>query len=88
MKKLNADLLKLLASVSEAPEDEVPEGWLTVMDMADATGYSTSYTSQRARRLVRSGRMEVRPFRIRSGVRVYPVPHYRPTPSGSRKCSP
>lgn len=71
------DALIGIINQTQAPETP-PAGFFTVKEIATRTGRSIAHTSQRLRKKVRSGQLAMRPYRILSGHRVYPVPHYGP----------
>lgn len=73
-----ADLLKnLVEALANGGIEEVPAGWQTAQQIASESGKSISRTGEVLRAAVWAGLVEVRPFRIRTGGKVYPVPHYR-----------
>ena len=55
----------------------VPEGWLTVREIAAQVGMSEGHTWRRLRMLVDGAKAEARDFRIRTGKTVRSVTHYR-----------
>ena len=57
--------------------DPVPAGWLTAAQHAVASDLSSPQARARLKILVDRGDAEMRKFKIRSGQRVYPVPHYK-----------
>lgn len=59
------------------PVEEVPEGWYTIKQLAEARGRSECITSEHVRKLVELGKAEKRNYTIRLSERVRPVPHYR-----------
>lgn len=65
--------LRLLGAQSKL-EEQVPADWHTVRQIAEQTGYSIPHVSHLLRR---SADVETRKFRIRTGERIIPVPHYR-----------
>lgn len=69
----------ILASLAPTKQvDEVPEGWMTPLQVSEKTGKSLSWVSTLLTQAVRDGRWEVKKFTIENGQRgVYPVPHYR-----------
>lgn len=73
-------LARLAAALDENGVEEVPDGWRTMADLARAAGKSVPRASEIARRALAAGLLETRTFRIRTGGKVYPVPHYRETP--------
>jgi hypothetical protein len=66
----------LRADAARKP-DKVPPKWYTVRDHAAAHDLSIPQTSQLLRDCVRAGLYEVKKFRIHTGSKLYPVPHYR-----------
>ena len=67
----------LIEALAAGGIDTVPDGWQTMAQLAADAGKSIPRTSEIVRRAVSAGLVEVRTFRIRSGSKVYPVPHYR-----------
>ena len=59
------------------PVDDVPPGWFTVSQLADQLGKSICNTSERVRKMVKSGLVERKDYTIQLEQRVRPVPHYR-----------
>lgn len=57
--------------------DKVPKDFLTTEQWAANCGKSRPQTGLYIRRLIAVNKVEVRQFRIRTGQRVCPVPHYR-----------
>lgn len=65
------------AKMMRVPVDEVPAGWKTTAQIADEGGWALSTARKIVLETLRAGRAEHRTFRIRTGTRVYAVPHYR-----------
>ena len=78
MKKTEANKLAE-AMRGQIVEDEVPGGWYTAVEIAEATGYSQSHTLRRLITGVKAGEWEMRKFRRRTTRGSYPTPHYKPT---------
>lgn len=74
MANLLADLAAALASDGI---EEVPEGWQTARQLAEESGFGQAQTQRILSMSLAAGRMERRVFRIHTGTRVYPTPHYR-----------
>lgn len=73
-----ADLLKhLIEALANGGIDKVPAGWQTAQQIASQSGKGLSRTKEVLREAVRADLVEARSFRIRTGGKVYPVPHYR-----------
>jgi hypothetical protein len=70
-------LAELSAALANDGVETVPPDWKSAREIGDQCGYATSQTQRILSDAVRTGRLEMRKFRIRSGSRVYPVPHYR-----------
>ena len=70
-------LARLAAALDDKAAEAVPEGWQTMAQLSAACGKSIPRTSEVIRRAVAAGLVEVRAFRIKSGGKIYPVPHYR-----------
>jgi predicted transcriptional regulator len=80
------DLLSRLAEALQAKVDEVPAEWRTAEQIAREAGKAPQTACRYLREGMRAGLIESRTFRIHSGARIYPVPHYRETtPGGSKK---
>jgi hypothetical protein len=76
---LDADLAKWCAALaSPATPDEVPTGYYTAVELADTLGKNRNSINRQLGELVKTGRAEVKKFRIQTGQRgLYPTPHYR-----------
>ena len=61
------------ASRAELPDD----GYKTCEQIANELKKSVSYTSFILRRLEKRGKVDVRKFKIKTGNKYYPVPHYK-----------
>lgn len=73
-----ADLLKhLIQALANGGIDKVPAGWQTAQQIANESGKSLSRVKEVLRAAMRDDLIEIRSFRVRTGGRVYPVPHYR-----------
>lgn len=73
-----ANLLKhLIAALANGGIEEVPAGWQTAQQIANDSKKSLQRTREVLRAAVKSDLVEVRCFRISTGGKVYPVPHYR-----------
>lgn len=59
---------------------EIPKGWFSAETIHKINNISHSTFRRRMRGLLESGQVEVRYFLIRTGLRVYPVPHYKLPP--------
>lgn len=57
--------------------EPVPEGWYTADEWAKLMGCGGSEARKVIRHFRAKGEFEQKRFRIESGDRVYPVPHYR-----------
>ena len=73
-----ADLLKhLIEALANGGIDKVPVGWQTAQQIANESGKGLSRTKEVLRAAVRADLVQVQSFRICTGTKVYPVPHYR-----------
>ena len=76
MDKKTADrFAKALSTIEVA--DNVPEGWVTTREIAEAQGLSTSQVHKKLHVLLAKGKVETKRFRIKTSRGFYPVPHYR-----------
>ena len=75
---------EMLRSLEDSKIDEPDNGFRTIKDWHEdekrENGCNTSLHTFRSqiRALVSAGMVETKKFRIKSGQRIYPVPHYRP----------
>lgn len=65
-----------LAAETERTAETVPPGWHTTEELQIQLGKSRAVTSRLLNHLVTRGEWQMRKFKILSGSRVYPVPHY------------
>lgn len=56
--------------------EEVPDGWLTIKQMQDATGFAQSTMNGRVQRWIKQGLIEKKKFRIQAGHQIIPIWHY------------
>lgn len=70
-------LKELAEAIANGGIEKPPKGFLTVVQHAETSGMSRVHASYVLRRAVAAGKAEVQSFRIRTGSRVLPVPHYR-----------
>jgi len=75
----SSEWFDVLAAANSGDDDEVPEGWKTVREIAAETGYSEHHTWKQLRQLHEQGKIERRRFKICTGTTVRPVPHYYPS---------
>ena len=73
----STDLLALILKEQTRDVDAVPEGWLTAQQWGEKWNLSSNRTGELLKYAVEKGLCEVRKFRITTGAKVYPVPHYR-----------
>lgn len=58
--------------------EEVPDGWLTVVQLSEKLGKPRQTVNRWVADAVASGAIEMRKFRVVAGNRgTYPTPHYR-----------
>ena len=70
------DWAKALESVVE-PTDVVPEGFYTVVELADQLHLSISSVRRKIYMMRKEGKVEVKRFRRQGPAKVYPVDHYK-----------
>ena len=76
--KPDAELDKWCAALTaEIFTDEVPEGWLTAAQLSQRLNKPTSTMNKLLVAAVRSGKAEVKKFRVSVGAFVRPTQHYR-----------
>ena len=66
----------LSESMADPLDDPGPE-WKTTAQVARETGKSISHASGKLRLALREGKLEMQKFLIKTGIKPYPVPHYR-----------
>jgi hypothetical protein len=59
------------------PAEKPPKGWLTCREWAARWDLSVPHTNHLLADGVRVKKVQKRSFRVQSGSRLYPVPHYR-----------
>jgi hypothetical protein len=67
----------LLYKNRKTPEEPVPKGWFTAEQAAKQKNISVRDAQRMLRILYSDGSVLMQKFRIKSGLRVYPIPHYR-----------
>lgn len=67
----------LLASALSEGSESPPPGFKTSKQIAAESNRSLSHTIKQLLSLVEAGAVERKEFRISTGKRPYPVPHYR-----------
>jgi len=71
------ETLAALERAISRKDEIVPKGWFTARKWGEKWSLSRPRTVEKLRDLVEDSEFEVRTFRIWSGQRLYPVPHYR-----------
>jgi len=56
--------------------DEVPEGWITLVDMAQKTRLSLTTMNSRVQKLLLQNKLQRKKFRIKTGRAISDVWHY------------
>ena len=70
------DWAKALESVVE-PTDVVPDGFYTVVELADQLHLSISSVRRKIYMMRKEGKIEVKRFRRQGPAKVYPVDHFK-----------
>ena len=68
---------ELLSESMAEPFEKPGPDWKTTEMIAEETGKSISHASWQIRTAMRSGKLEKQKFLIDTGIKPYPVPHYR-----------
>ena len=63
--------------VVDQPTEEVPKGWFTISEICEETKRSRACVNRQLKVSLEDGLCECKTFRIRSGLVVRPIPHYR-----------
>jgi len=72
-----ARLLEALKAQSEKQVEVVPKGWFTSSQLAKQVGVTTNTMNKNLKGLVQAGLYETKSFKIKSGSRIFGIPHYR-----------
>jgi predicted transcriptional regulator len=65
--------------------DTVPSGWFTARDMAKQKKVTVREAQRVLRDLTECGAVELKHFKVKTGLRIYPVIHYKPCDTTTRK---
>ena len=66
-----------MTQASQGTADEVPSGFKTIAEIAKETGKSDSQTRKYIREAVKMGLVEEAKFKVATGNKLYPTPHFR-----------
>jgi hypothetical protein len=76
--KYKIDLKWIKALETEISDQNTPPSeWKTCRQIAVETGKSYSFTSFLLRTALLKGDVEMKKFKVDTGVKFYPVPHYK-----------
>jgi predicted transcriptional regulator len=76
-KSANDWLTELMASTGCCGKvDEVPEGWMTLKQMADHAGVGTTTMNGRIQRWVKNGLLQKKSYKINIGRQICSILHY------------
>ncbi len=75
--KNNLDWLNQLRKEFSGPPESIPDGWLTVKQLAKESGMSEVHTRKVVAKGIENGTVEVKKFKIQTITRLMPVPHYK-----------
>ena len=70
---LGGQWLERLAGAMNGGAEEVPEGWQTLKEIVEETGYTQGHVWQQ----LEQGKVQKRKFRVQAGSMVRPIFHYR-----------
>ncbi len=73
-------LLNALRDAVAVKPDKVEKGYMPVSEWAVKIGKSDSRTSKLLSQGIKAGKVELKTFRIYTGRKIYPIPHYRLKP--------
>lgn len=79
-KKINPALAKMVSMLRNRDEllEEVEEGFYTIHQISEAMpGVSFEHVRKMMKGKTRAGQVEIKKFRIKTGSKIYAVPHYR-----------
>lgn len=71
------DLLKAMVELRNKSIQKPEKGFLTADEWEKVSGRAPSTTRGWLIDLIRAGKMEKRYYRIKSGDRIMPIPHYK-----------
>jgi len=70
-------VLSALRAQSESKVEVVPKGWFTSVQLASQVGVTQNTMNRNLRLLVNAGKYESKLFKIKSGSRIFGIPHYK-----------
>jgi hypothetical protein len=71
------DWLSVIMDASKVTPDIVPPGYKTIAEISKETGKSDTQIRRHLRIATQQGKVLTAKFRINSGVKLYPIPHYK-----------
>jgi hypothetical protein len=74
------DWASVLSKAGRGIPDQVPPGFKLAEDIARETGRGLSQTGKYLREARRLGLVEEQKFKVDTGTKLYPTPHYRIIP--------
>jgi predicted transcriptional regulator len=77
---INKAASKLLAAIKaehDKTADVVPSGWFTIKQLSGELKNDVRTVQRGINRMLDCGKWKMRRFRIKTGDKIYPVPHYR-----------
>jgi len=75
-----AEAKRIAAALTAQAAPDVPEGWFTTREIAEALGRSLPRANHYLREGLAAGQVHKKSFRIMTGRGIIPVPHYKLTP--------
>lgn len=72
--------LAILAKAGRKKVEHVPDGWKTVIEIAEETGRSKSHTAKMLNEAFESGAIERKEFVVDRRSKIQSVPHFRIIP--------
>jgi hypothetical protein len=74
------DWASVLSKAGRGIPDDIPPGFQSAEDIAKETGRGLSQTGKYLREARRLGLVEEKKFKVDTGTKLYPTPHYRIIP--------
>jgi len=67
----------IIVSSKENCAEKVTAGWMTRLQLEEEWGICQSHGGRRIQDLIRLGKIERKTFKVITGSKLYPTPHYK-----------
>jgi len=69
--------VQFLVDAKSIATEKVPSGWKTRLELEEEWNFSQSHTARKIQCLLKLGKIEKKTFKVLTGNRIYPTPHYK-----------